>query len=379
MTSGIFSQNTVVDQQQNCLEMASNFLFALSKEKKYTFQTFDDSKNKNRMLARILHGTLEEHFLELMQLNSDGAGVFVTVNETDFKGRVASNIIKVRACFVDLDGAPLVPVLEASIHPHIVIESSPERYHAYWLIDDLPLDQFRNVQKALAAKFNSDPKVIDLPRVMRLVGFNHQKKEPFLSRIINQNFDPPIKADKFLSVFQINLSEERTQNENPILQAIREKGIFLGKTSKTGQWNIKCPWAHQHTTEGTEAHYLEPNTEYSGHGFICFHKHCENRRGKDLLEWLGIKNADEWETPILLPEELPPVASLEKDMLPDALGDWIWDIADRMQIPPDFSAVAAIVVIGSLIGRKIGIFPKKFDVGLSFLIYLVQLWGGPHY
>jgi hypothetical protein len=43
-------------------------------------------------------------------LNREGAGVFVTVNETDLKGRTAKNITSVRAVFVDLDGAPLEPV-----------------------------------------------------------------------------------------------------------------------------------------------------------------------------------------------------------------------------------------------------------------------------
>jgi hypothetical protein len=309
MTSTIITQNIDVNQQENRLEMASKFLSSLSKEKKFTFQTFDDSPNKDRSLARILHGTLEDLFSELLRLNSNGAGIFVTVNETDFKGRATANIIKVKACFLDLDGAPLKPVLDAPIPPHIVIESSPERYHAYWFIDGLPLDQFKIVQKALAFQFNSDPVVIDLPRVMRLVGFNHQKNEPFLSRMTIQNDGLPIKADKFLSAFQIDPSAEGIKNENHVLKVIREKGIFLGKSTKDGQWNIKCPWMSEHTTGGAEAHYLEPYTDkYSGHGFKCFHKHCEKRVGKDLLEWLGVVEQDEWEKPTPLPEGLPPVA-----------------------------------------------------------------------
>ena len=51
----------------------------------HSFQTFCD-KGKNKALIKQVHGTLEEHFETLAQLNLKGAGVFFTVNETDLKG-----------------------------------------------------------------------------------------------------------------------------------------------------------------------------------------------------------------------------------------------------------------------------------------------------
>jgi len=166
-------------------EMAAAFLEALEGDR-FTFQTFDDSKAKNQKLARIIHGTIEECYDELAKLNKSGAGVFVTVNETDLRGRTAANVISIRALFVDLDGAPLEPVLEDKTRPpHIVVESSPGRWHAYWLVNQFPLASFTGAQKALAKKFNSDPKVCDLPRVMRLPGFLHKKSDPFLTAIVD--------------------------------------------------------------------------------------------------------------------------------------------------------------------------------------------------
>ncbi|MBK7793121.1 MAG: hypothetical protein IPJ62_11745 [Betaproteobacteria bacterium] len=50
-----------------------------------------------------------------------------------------------RAVFLDLDGAPLAPVLAAGLEPHIVVESSPGKFHVYWQTDDCPLDQFERV------------------------------------------------------------------------------------------------------------------------------------------------------------------------------------------------------------------------------------------
>lgn len=78
-----------------------------------------------------------------------------------------------------------------------------------------------------------------------------------------------------------------------------------------------------------------------------------------------------WEEPTPLPNGIPPVASFKSDMLPDALRGWIMDIAERMQIPPDFSAATAIVVLGSLIGRKLGIHPKEKDDW----VVVPNLWG----
>ena len=47
------------------------------------------------------------------------------------------------------------------------------------------------------------------------------------------------------------------------------------------------------------------------------------------------------------------------------------DIADRMQIPPDFSTAAAVVALGIIIGRGCGIHPKRHD---DWLV-IPNLWG----
>ncbi len=157
----------------------------------FTFQTFDETGGKRGDLNRVLHGDLTQHAATLARLNQRGAGVFVMVNAGDGKARKTGNVQAVRAVFADLDGAPLAPVRAADLVPHAIVESSPGRWHAYWLADGVPLEQFKPLQQAIAARFASDPKVCDLPRVMRLPGFLHNKGEPFLSRIIEQHDEPP--------------------------------------------------------------------------------------------------------------------------------------------------------------------------------------------
>jgi hypothetical protein len=163
---------------------AKQFLCALDPSGVFTFQTFDDNKDrKNKALARVYHGTLDQHAATLSALNQQGAGIFVMVNEGDLKGRASANVRRVRALVVDLDGSPLEPLLECGQPPHIIINTSPGRWHAYWRVSDCTLQEFKRFQQALIAKFGSDPSVNDLPRVMRLPGFYHCKREPVLTTV----------------------------------------------------------------------------------------------------------------------------------------------------------------------------------------------------
>jgi len=65
-----------------------------------------------------------ERFLKALDpSNEQGAGIFITVNATDFKGRSADNINRIRSVFADLDGAPLEPVIaEGALRPHIIAD-----------------------------------------------------------------------------------------------------------------------------------------------------------------------------------------------------------------------------------------------------------------
>lgn len=181
---------------------AQRFLAALGNGP-HTFQTFADSR-KDARLARILHGTFAEHADTLQRLNARGAGCFVMVNAGDGRGRTAENVTGIRAYFADLDGAPLEPLLAGPLKPHCIIESSPGHWHAYWFVSDAPLATFKTVQQAIAARFGSDAKVCDLPRVMRLPGFLHQKAEPFQSRIIERHDFPRYTHSEFVRAFGID-------------------------------------------------------------------------------------------------------------------------------------------------------------------------------
>jgi hypothetical protein len=70
-------------------------------------------------------------------------------------------------------------------------------------------------QKAIARKFDSDPKVCDLPRVMRLPGFNHCKGKSYPATIIHHNHCSPY----FLKEIEDGLDLELKQDEKLLVKS----------------------------------------------------------------------------------------------------------------------------------------------------------------
>ncbi len=68
-----------------------------------------------------------------------------------------------------------------------------------------------------------------------------------------------------------------------------------------------------------------------------------------------------WPAIMPLPDARLSVPAFNPALLPEALRPWIEDIAERLQCPPDFAAVGAMVSQAAVVGRRIGIRPKARD------------------
>ena len=133
--------------------------------------------------VRQVTGTPHDVFDSLDDLNRSGYDIFVTINETDGQHIKGANVTRVRALFADFDGSPLSNLDRIPLEPSFTVNTSPGKHHAYWLIDDCPLDQFKPMQQKLAHILDSDPAVCDLGRIMRVPGFYHLKGDPFMVTI----------------------------------------------------------------------------------------------------------------------------------------------------------------------------------------------------
>ncbi|MCB1660219.1 MAG: hypothetical protein KDI39_18505, partial [Pseudomonadales bacterium] len=288
-------------------EEAEAFLNALDgKDAQFTFQTFDDVevwsdekkkniKRQNKDLVRVYHGTFNEHKQALAAINKCAGGVFVKINKTDLKGRKKENILKIRAVFVDLDGSPIQPILDLpeDLQPHIIIESSPNKWHAYWLADNCSLELFPHVQRALAAKFKGDIAVNNIDRVMRLSGFSHNKGESFITRIHTMQDDLyPYSMNKLIVGLGLELEQptQKKQTFDSFSNATHSGDFETVKRAAQGRWTaifsrlgIALPpdnkHAHCPACGGTDRFRYD---NQDGHGtFIC------NQGGNGILSGDG--------------------------------------------------------------------------------------------
>jgi hypothetical protein len=116
-----------------------------------------------------------------MNLEGD-FGLFFLVNESDNPSkRTLKNIVRCRAIWIedDITGKKR----EASsfpVPPNIIVNSSPGKFHYYWLTDTTDTDEHQRVMQTLVNDWGCDPNARDISRIMRIPGTYHLKGKPFL-------------------------------------------------------------------------------------------------------------------------------------------------------------------------------------------------------
>jgi hypothetical protein len=129
------ASNAVAEPQPrrslDAVAQAQRFLRAVSpKTKDWLFLTYEDYKCADPVegLTTKNRGNIGERWLRdiLKAKNRAGAGVYVKLNKTLGDGLKAEDVTHIRAVMLDLDGAPLEPVLQCALPPHAITETSPD-------------------------------------------------------------------------------------------------------------------------------------------------------------------------------------------------------------------------------------------------------------
>jgi putative DNA primase/helicase len=205
-----------------------DFLSMFGGEKQH-FRVFSDTESDRAVFDKM--ALLSDVSDVLTRYNNKENGIFFVVNETDGIKARDKNIVEIRAVFLDLDGAPIQPVLdEAKIEPHIIVESSPGKYHIYWLVNGVDIDLFKPIQTALAKRFKGDKSVNNPSRVLRLPGFYHCKtSQRFMTNVTHLKEDlPHYTVDEIISGLGLDISE--------ICQP--DKRFILSETVPGGERNV---------------------------------------------------------------------------------------------------------------------------------------------
>lgn len=112
-------------------------------------------------------------------------GVFFAVNELNEKldkgrHRTKKMVIRCRAVFMDDDNPRDAPRDDFPLSPSVTVNSSPGKYHYYWLTTTDDKEAWDLVQRALMVRYKGDKQAKDLTRYLRLPGYYHNKRDPFM-------------------------------------------------------------------------------------------------------------------------------------------------------------------------------------------------------
>lgn len=159
--------------------------------------------------------------VNLLSQNANGYAVFMGINVGGTKDR---EIQEIKAQFIDVDLNKISGRFN-SMEPNMRIKKLKKEflrkhwsrikdamivetyngYHIYWPIIGGAKEKFVPIQKALVRKFNSDPAITNLARVMRIPGFYHMKNpdRPFLVRVIGWGRKKPFSQDELIAALSL--------------------------------------------------------------------------------------------------------------------------------------------------------------------------------
>lgn len=160
-----------------------------------------------------LHSGFAKSKKTLDERNEKGWGVFFTVNELDEtldsgRHRTKKMVTRCRAVFMDDDNKREEPRDDFPITPSIIVNSSPGKYHYYWLTSTDDKDTWAKVQNGIIRKFDGDNKAKDLSRYLRLPGYNHNKAKAF-----QVTWEKKAEAYKWKEILEAFPPKEITQED----------------------------------------------------------------------------------------------------------------------------------------------------------------------
>lgn len=201
--------------------MAETFLRRLDPlAESFSFRTFSDTcytlEGAYDPLEMAIHGSLDACWHELVRLNRSGAAISVTINQTNGHGRAPSDIVRIRALFLDDDrgGDPG----RFPLRPHLQVLTSLHHRHYYWFVDGMRLDDFPQCQRRLAECYQGDPRVFALNQSMQLPGLWRRKAatRARLSQTILLSDAPNYKSEEILKeLIPLQVLMERVPHNQP--------------------------------------------------------------------------------------------------------------------------------------------------------------------
>ena len=163
------------------------FLRLFSKNiKKIQYSAGDDLKGHKGHTERKFKPNIKVD--DIKDLNKSGFGIYFTVNKFPVGQRKKDMCLGVRAVWVEDDASGKL-VEDWPIAPSIVVNSSKNKYHYYWLTSTKKFDEFELVMQTMVDKYNCDNHARDISRVMRIPRTDHHKSKKFRVKVVGGTFE----------------------------------------------------------------------------------------------------------------------------------------------------------------------------------------------
>jgi len=185
---------------------------------KHTFCAIDDKKVDQ--IPKHFHDgfnlTQEQIIEKLHLINQSDYGIFFCVNELDRaldpqKHRTSKMLKRIRAIWADDDTERKEPRSDFPIPPNIVVETSPGKFHYYWLTTTKDIEEWGQVMNGIANTYNTDGNAKDLVRVLRVPGFLHHKHNAFQSKAYIGD-STPYKWNEITKAFPLHPESTRQKS-----------------------------------------------------------------------------------------------------------------------------------------------------------------------
>lgn len=222
-----------------------------------------------------------------------------------------------RALMVDDIGTKVDPTAVAGMPPSVIVETSPENFQ-YWYLLDTPerdMSRFDGVIRAFISGklLGADPGMSGVTRVGRIPDFNNCKPSHNNWRVKMRSLtDRRYAVDELLAGFSLQINGRRVPvRKLPTAEALERNAAYetafkflaqrrmlkRGEPDPSGWVEMTCPWVDDHTGGAdTGAAIREPAIENDFYGaFRCHHGHCADKGWAELTEWINDRAIEELE------------------------------------------------------------------------------------
>jgi putative DNA primase/helicase len=186
-----------------------------------TFKRNSGTKSSSYNAPTFSYGTYAEHARKFKMYQAQGIEPFLLAGRSDGNGHADTNITHTWVICVDFDdGYPEFLVKNQLVSPSFRIETSPERYHAGWILDTYALpEDARSMQKVMADRLGGDYVYAKLSQLIRMPGFENTKRGVIAQ--LNQPFNPTktFSLDFLKQAFDFNLVLNRIQHAVPLFDS----------------------------------------------------------------------------------------------------------------------------------------------------------------